>query len=801
MISSLRLPRRSRPRRPFQLEPLEVRLAFSVDVGSVLAPGDAPAEFLAPESVESFEISTTDPEPGAILTAPPTALTVSFNRPVDPGTLAFDFQIDELADDGGVIASSFLISDPAGLSPSGDVLTLTPDTPLGLARFRLILLGFSALSDLDGVPLVADGLDRIVAEFSIVEPSRIRFDDATDLGTITDAPTIVAGMLAGDAMQLYRFDLPTGHHWRLGAEVTAERDGGTLDTALTLFDADGRQIATAEVGRADAPKDPYLFAGLGAGTYFVGVSEDGGLGGPYRLHVVADAADEPVTLREFRLDHADPLDTSPTGFRLAFSGPVRVGPDFGLVSPGVELVDGLGRTWPVLVSGYDEAEAALAYVFGSRLPEGRYHLRVPEPSAGGLIDLAGHSPLAHNLPAGVLAAFLIAPEADREDPDDFGPVSPIDFEAGIAREFDIPSGEEHAVRFVIVRPAFTHIIARGIEGETFAELIRLDDETRRPVRVVDEAAFQGEYFNLDAGIYRIHLRSIGPVSARLNLSIRGVPVMNESLLLNGLGQGPALNLRLIAPTVPSIDSPPIASIEPVSPPTPAPTTPSTPSPGIPTSPEPRPFSDRAASNPTDVPAPTTSAPTSDRTVTSEPPKGPAGLLLSLGGEPVGRPLANAARVAAVGPSFGDGVTAVAGGVVGSQPGIDYGFGDASSSPKPTPDVAGTTIAEAPAEVEVPIEESSTEAGGTLLGWLDRLRAAISGIEPSGPEEEVAGELAEAKPGAEPEKTDEFDRAGLTPTAGVIAAAVLLTHLGRGWRRRRSSGRVRQARRSARGRAG
>ena len=97
--------------------------------------------------------------------------------------------------------------------------------------------------------------------------------------------------------------------------MTAERDGGTLDTALALFDDQGRLIASDEVGRVDAPQDPYLFAGLQPGTYYVGVSgvgnlpgTDGGYdpatgspgsvpqtqdGGPYTLHLVAEPVDTP----------------------------------------------------------------------------------------------------------------------------------------------------------------------------------------------------------------------------------------------------------------------------------------------------------------------------------------------------------------------------------------------------------------------------------------------------------------------------------------------------------------------------
>src|SRR3712207_8784353 len=53
---------------------------------------------------------------------------------------------------------------------------------------------------------------------------------------------------------------------------SAERDGGTFNAALALFDSQGRLIKSDDKGRADMPLDPYLFAGLQPGTYYLGVS-------------------------------------------------------------------------------------------------------------------------------------------------------------------------------------------------------------------------------------------------------------------------------------------------------------------------------------------------------------------------------------------------------------------------------------------------------------------------------------------------------------------------------------------------
>ena len=141
----------------------------------------------------------------------------------------------------------------------------------------------SGISDSDGNPLIPDGNDLILGQFEVAVPG-VTLMNAVDLGKLGLAPIEVPGALdfqtASHGVSLYRIHLDPGHFWRLGLEVTAQRDGGTLDTALALFDDQGRPIATDEVGRKDAPKDPYLFAGLNPGTYYVGVSGVNNLPGP-----------------------------------------------------------------------------------------------------------------------------------------------------------------------------------------------------------------------------------------------------------------------------------------------------------------------------------------------------------------------------------------------------------------------------------------------------------------------------------------------------------------------------------------
>ncbi len=251
------------------------------------------------------------------------------------------------------------------------------------------------------------------------------------------------------------------------------RDGSALDSALALFDDQGRPIATDEFGRLDAPYDPYLFAGLRQGTYYVGVSGTGNLpgepggydlttrsagsvpqaqaGGHFTLHVVADPADSPTQLLSFAVDQADPRDPQPTGLTLGFSGTINVvGPASG-INDAIEVVDQAGHTWPVAFANYNESEARISYLFRQPLPEGVYTVRLP--AQGGLVDLAGLSPVAPGEPDGVLGTFTVGPSPARSDPTDLGALLPDAALAGVPISVALVPGASASYRVVLTFPS------------------------------------------------------------------------------------------------------------------------------------------------------------------------------------------------------------------------------------------------------------------------------------------------------------------------------------------------------------
>ena len=233
-------------------------------------------------------------------------------------------------------------------------------------------------------------------------------------------------------------------------------------------------------GRRDAPHDPFLFAGLRPGTYYVGVSGTGNLpgepggydpatrsagsvpqtqaGGPFTLHIVADPADSPTQLLSFAVDQADPLNPQPTGLTLGFSGTLKFSgtikfDGFPDLNDTIKVVDQAGHTWPVAFANYNESEARISYLFRQPLPEGVYTVRLP--AQGGLVDLAGLSPVAPGEPEGVLGTFTVGPSQPRSDPTDLGALLPDAALAGVPIDVALAPGASVSYRVVLTFPSPT----------------------------------------------------------------------------------------------------------------------------------------------------------------------------------------------------------------------------------------------------------------------------------------------------------------------------------------------------------
>lgn len=542
---------------------LEPRLALS-SLGAVLDGEPAGS---------ALRLAETVPADGAVVTRAPESFSVRFDRPLDPFSIGYDVELMRVEADGTETpltgAGNAWTLDVAPEDPSRLVATL--ERPVEWGRYRLRFAAETLLAGADGAAPDPELLGAALAEFVVAPPA----DDppaVVDLGAIDARAVLVGGRLgapgAGDSSAVYRFTLtPDYSRWRLGAEVEAQRIGSPLEARLDLLDAGGRRLGAAELRRPGAPADPALFRGLPPGTYLLRVSGRGGDGGPFTLALAADPAETPTSLVSFRLDASGPDRGAPTGFRLRFNGPIAAAgrPTLGdALSGGVEVVDGAGRSWPIVAVGYDEEGTTLGYLFRRALPPGRYEVRVA--ASGGLSDLSGRPVVGRDGRSAMLAAFAVAPGRSPAGPGAIGALYPDDVLDGIRRRVTLAPGEARELPVWVLYGDF-YVIEASSEGGPLevalapgagpggvASPYDLAGQAA-PVRVGPADAPASTLVRLGEGpsVVRLVSRSDRPVTVELKVSIGRFGW--ESVLANGVGQGPALGLRLVSP---SGDLPPLA---------------------------------------------------------------------------------------------------------------------------------------------------------------------------------------------------------------------------------------------------
>ena len=223
---------------------------------------------------------------------------------------------------------------------------------------------------------------------------------------------------SSSAVDLYKFTLPAGNLWQVGLAISANSIGSSLLTDLSLFGADGTLLATRNSGTGipSNPNDPYLFAGLEPGTYYVGVSgadnvpySPGGYdpvlgipglngisqsGGLFALNLIESPHVQATRLLTSTLDYSPSDQSSPIGITLTFSGPINLSNLFipDVQESALEVLDSSGQAWPVTAESYDVSDASLELIFDRPLPPGSYTL--VSSADDGLVDLAEQPVLA-----------------------------------------------------------------------------------------------------------------------------------------------------------------------------------------------------------------------------------------------------------------------------------------------------------------------------------------------------------------------------------------------------------------------
>jgi methionine-rich copper-binding protein CopC len=542
------------PRHDF--DRLEVRIVLS---GSSLNPAVAVSP-LSP----FLSIVSTSPADLAVLTSSPSVLEVTFDRPIDDFSVGIaDFQLVHVESNGltsPLLPSEALLSE--SLDPNGNQIDLTLSKPLTQGRYQLLISSDNQLQGTDGSFLASGSSSQVVDDFTFSPPTN-GFGTAIDLHTLGPRELAVSGNLdlasdPGD-VQYYKFTLAPGHHWLVGLEISAHRDGGKLDASISLFDSQGQLISTANEGLSSDPGDPYLFKGLGPGTYFVGISAKKNLpdasgtynpsasvlgsrdsGGRYQLDLVADTADQVTHVLGLRLDHADPLSNRPTGLTLQFSGAIDLA-NLELSSlPALSLVDRAGQSWSLTPILYDSTTGQLSLEFDEPLAPGIYTLELG--GSNGLVDLAGRAPVATGLPAGILGSFFVAPSQPVRG--DLGPILPGQANSGITTTVNVTQGQPTIEQFVVVTPGSYSI--EGVEPHSGVSLSIVDGSGKLLVTGPSDSTTGETLLTASPGVYRIVLTSDSQASS-VTLTIRQKAGQFSSLLETGVSQLPALSLRLVTP--------------------------------------------------------------------------------------------------------------------------------------------------------------------------------------------------------------------------------------------------------------
>ncbi len=421
-------PQRTRTSRRLRMESLEPRWLLSASAN----PQTQLPTSLAIDFNQNEASGTAWVPSAAQMTQSPSSLTINFEQDARDSGYWVDglVQLESL----GSAGSSPVSLGPASFDPTGDIASIPILATLVTGNYQVVLAGsdFSYLLD----PTIGNTSDLLwdpsqpltLANFTVVQPG-VQLASASDLGTIGPDVQSIAGSLdlsAQENVNLYKIALGPGHFWRLGVELNAFNISSNLRGALTLFDRQGNVLATANAGTGlwSDPVDPYLYAGLNPGVYYVGVSGAGDLGGqaggynpvagtsgttgqaqaggPYDLQVVADPADSLTQVVGFSLQRADSLSATPTGISLSFSGPID--PKSLLSSSPIVVLDAAGNIWPTTLSSYGVNQ--LGFAFEQPLPPGQY--RVVDRLPGGLTDLIGRAPVAPGQNPGVLANFTVA---------------------------------------------------------------------------------------------------------------------------------------------------------------------------------------------------------------------------------------------------------------------------------------------------------------------------------------------------------------------------------------------------------
>jgi hypothetical protein len=516
-----------------------------------------------------------------------------------------DFELDQLASDGSVVNEIFGPDNPPAqenatwLNVAGteEVQVAIPISGPALqpGNYQVAVEGLSTLAqDFDGLypGSVWDALNSSYAPVPIstftVHGLGASFQDALGLGTIGPTMLTIPGSLNPDdfrsAVDFYQFTLgPTpGNLWEVEIALGAQAIGSKLQADIVLFGADGtiQKAGLSGTGLPGDPGNPYLFAGLAPGTYYVGVSGAGYLphapanpngydpelgvpgilgfsqpGGPFpfQLNVVANPDPGRATVTGFLPNWADPLSKSPTSLTLDFSSPINLSNLFLVdqAEGSVELIDSSNRSWPITPDSYDVSRNELTTIIDEPLAAGTY--RLVSPAGDPLTDQAGRTVVAPGEPAGVLATFTVAAQTGATSPEDLGVIWPEQIGAApssigevVSGSNELAPGQQVTFRFVAIVMGW-YKLQTVVEGGSIA-VQQLGPSSTNTLDAGSTARVNNYLMQLAPGVYQIRFVNVGAQGAHLSWRLKIASLDWEKILANGVGQASAVYLGLVAPT-------------------------------------------------------------------------------------------------------------------------------------------------------------------------------------------------------------------------------------------------------------
>ena len=446
----------------------------------------------------------------------------------------------------------------------------------------------------------------------------------------------------------------------------------------------------------------------------------------------------------------------------------------------------------------------MSFVFNQPLPQGQYTVVVP-PS-GGLVDLTGRAPVSPGHIPGVLASFTVKPQTSQAIAGNLGVLWPSP-QAQVSQFATIPPGQEFVSRVVVPATGLYTLKTTFTQGSV--AILRAGPDG---VAVIDPASSgpSNTYeMPLEAGVYMVSFRTVGTQPAVGQWTFKFASIDHESIVDNGVGQGAALNLRLVNPVSSSLPSGSSSGATPVLPA----------DLGLVFSPS----SPQSGSNTVPVAAPVGGGEAVAATGVSVI---PASLVVTVSTGLLGTPALQNEPVAVVGPVVAGGSTALASSFSGLLPGIIYKSPGSLDERAPKQVDQGPVVGNSSATAEELAEAatSSSASPGVMLASAssadalalikaDRITELASrlgrwfGLNTGEEGATAGGDLAEpdllarneAEAGRGPadrsgeRETERMAEAGLGMPTGLIvvaAAAYRLRQLaGRWWRRSRCQVRV------------